>query len=1022
MAIGYFGKDGFDSADISFQGLGELVITNALGALAGCLDNSMFNYNSNYNADCDGNFPGSNAFNAADPNFGVTTCCVAFVYGCTDPAADNFDPAANTSNSSCIYYGCTDPNFVEFDPNANVDDGTCATPITYGCMDTSTGTIGDGSGYAYDTYINGGPFTNPCDGTNGDPCVADPYGTMQTIVTNAMGCCCEHTIVGCMDPTATNFDINANTAPASGSTFECIIPVSGCTHNIPAVTNYNPNATVEDGSCIYEGCIDPTAVNYSYFVNPADGNTYYATVDDGSCTYAPPGCTHPDADNYDPVVTTDDGSCTFTGCNYDASALTNLTLDNYSPLMGTTFVANGWTYYFSPQNPAAQANISVYIDDSCTFTGCSDPTATNFDTSIQQYLTAFGLTTSIITDDGSCLYAILGCTDPLACNYNPAAVQDDGSCLIGWGCTDANACNYQPSMGCDDGSCVMPDPLTGLCPTPGCTDPTACNYDQTAGWDDGSCTGLLGCINPIASNYNPAATCDDGSCITLVVNGCTDPNSCTYNSAATPGNPTATSACSGYYGCTDATACNYDPNAGCADSSCIYGNLGCTDPNAANYDPTAVCDDGSCSYPLPNCTDSSGVTYTVGDTYGGGLIFYVGAPDCGGPGIHECGAGGFTASGDCAILIGAPGGIANIEWGCYGTSLNLYDPINEAIGAGYINDINIAANCTDTGWDCAADKIDQDNVALPWGYGDWYLPSINELVKAYNNIGPGNVYNLGAGWNNPWNVNLGWKLWSSTESSVFGGQYEARTVDMSNGNIVALDKNASTGDYRAIRREGTAGCMDCGYIWEAQTGNYCDGMSSSVFPGSANYDPNVVWDEYNACLPAVTLGDWHEGGYIYHLNNGINMAGGGHSLSIQSTTTGYAWGCDGTLLSGANGTQVGDGIQNTADIVSLCTATGNAATAVNNNTQGYSDWFLASQGDAMQLLNLISCTTSGNTGNTCGVPGMLTDGTYWTSTQYDADNAYSITLSNTSSPGGMTVSINTEPKSTQNGYFMVRAW
>ena len=55
------------------------------------------------------------------------------------------------------------------------------------------------------------------------------------------------------------------------------------------------------------GCTDSIAVNY----NPN------ATVDDGSCQYPPPpqnGCTHPQASNYDPNANNDDGSCVFADC------------------------------------------------------------------------------------------------------------------------------------------------------------------------------------------------------------------------------------------------------------------------------------------------------------------------------------------------------------------------------------------------------------------------------------------------------------------------------------------------------------------------------------------------------------------------------------------------------------------------------------------------------------------------------------------------------------------------------------
>jgi len=51
------------------------------------------------------------------------------------------------------------------------------------------------------------------------------------------------------------------------------ISVTGCT-NLEAL-NYNPNATIDDGSCIILGCTDENAINY----NPS------ATSDDGSCVY-----------------------------------------------------------------------------------------------------------------------------------------------------------------------------------------------------------------------------------------------------------------------------------------------------------------------------------------------------------------------------------------------------------------------------------------------------------------------------------------------------------------------------------------------------------------------------------------------------------------------------------------------------------------------------------------------------------------------------------------------------------------
>ena len=82
---------------------------------------------------------------------------------------------------------------------------------------------------------------------------------------------------------------------------------------------------------------------------------------------------------------------------------------------------------------------TAYNECLCSFGGCTDVLACNYDS-------------SIYVDDGSCAYA--GCNDPLAINYNADAGCINDSCIYG-GCTYAGASNYDSEADVDDGSCIL---------------------------------------------------------------------------------------------------------------------------------------------------------------------------------------------------------------------------------------------------------------------------------------------------------------------------------------------------------------------------------------------------------------------------------------------------------------------------------------------------------------------------------------------------------------------------------------
>jgi len=351
--------------------------------------------------------------------------------------------------------------------------------------------------------------------------------------------------------------------------------IVGCTN--PSATNYNPNANMDNGTCSFN-------VNFSVNMN----------------------CSN---ENFNTVYVTGP----FTNWCGDCFPLTDN--DNNGVWTGTyDFPEGALEYKYELDNWITQENL---VDDMVNGASCAPVTDYfNYANRLIDINEEVNLNDSYGSCD-ACSASVLGCTNPLADNYNSNATEDDGSCLI-TGCTDSNAanynseanvqgeCSYMISFNLDmndyggafntpevngswDGWCGACTPMSDTnsdgiweaeieltegfyefkfaldnwseaetfiggesctlttgefvnrtlnvdgnisygtvcwescepCVNSGCTDPLYLEFDYDALVDDGSCQTLkiYGCTYPLAENYNGSANADDLSCI-INLGGC----------------------------------------------------------------------------------------------------------------------------------------------------------------------------------------------------------------------------------------------------------------------------------------------------------------------------------------------------------------------------------------------------------------------------------------------------------------------------------------------------------------------
>ena len=324
-------------------------------------------------------------------NFGYQTLSTYFtpvacngttaLTGCTDSNFVEYNFEAILDNGSCltpVILGCLDDSQFNYNPEANTED------VIQFCDYTLTITDGVGDGWfgswlgIYQLWYNSPQYQmGPNDGTEisfnvsgldaskktyiyffttpqsistiqqcgftltnseGDIIIESPFFSTIPFIEESgwyvyeidlyCGNTCEEFVYGCLDETASNFNLNSNTEDGS-----CYYQ-PGCTQaGYLEFYTQDFEADFDNGSCqtlVAFGCVDNIACNYDSEANLDNEGCLYANVGydcegfclddldlDGICDENEVlGCTNQNAWNYNPEATDDDE-----GCLYDAGCV-----------------------------------------------------------------------------------------------------------------------------------------------------------------------------------------------------------------------------------------------------------------------------------------------------------------------------------------------------------------------------------------------------------------------------------------------------------------------------------------------------------------------------------------------------------------------------------------------------------------------------------------------------------------------------------------------------------------------------
>lgn len=253
---------------------------------------------------------GGNAIVAAEfDQFSIATNAVA-TSGCTDITACNYDASATVDDGSCEFLscaGCTDAAATNYDASSTIDDGSCTFPaiilteIHYNPNDGAGFTDLD---YEFIEIYNLEPFSVDLSGWSITDGVTFTFPASTTIASG------EYIVIARNAATysGNGYQVFQFTGALAntGETINIETPAGNAVNTV-SYSNTSPWPTDANGT-------GPSAELANLFFDNTDGANWISLTINGSPGGAPiiiNGCTDPSATNYDVNATIEDGSCTY---------------------------------------------------------------------------------------------------------------------------------------------------------------------------------------------------------------------------------------------------------------------------------------------------------------------------------------------------------------------------------------------------------------------------------------------------------------------------------------------------------------------------------------------------------------------------------------------------------------------------------------------------------------------------------------------------------------------------------------